>query len=89
MAVLVLIGIAYYVKRLQTEKDNMAQEKAMMEKKAMEQKEAMMEKKDESMMKKEESDAMDKGDTMMTYSGAVLAGTSALLLDFQKLQHLD
>jgi len=80
--VLVLGGVVYYANQSRTQEDKMTQEKAMMEKKAMEQKEndAMMEKKDEGTM-------MDEGETMMKYSGAVLAGTSAPLLDFTKADY--
>ena len=80
--VMVLGGVVYYANQSRTQEDKMAQGKAMMEKKAMEQKEndAMMEKKDEGTM-------MDEGETMMKYSGAVLAGTSAPLLDFTKADY--
>ena len=80
--VLVLGGVVYYANQSRTQEDKMTQEKAMMEKEAMEQKEndAMMEKKDEGTM-------MDEGETMMKYSGAVLAGTSAPLLDFTKADY--
>src|SRR3989344_165875 len=80
--VLVLGGVVFYANQSQTIDDKMAQEKAMKEKEAMEQKEseAMMEKKDEGAM-------MDKGETMMKYSGAVLAGKSAPLLDFTKTDY--
>jgi len=71
--VLVLGGVAYYGNLSRTQEDKMAQEKAMMEKKAVEQKE------NEAMM--------DKGETMMKYSGAVLAGKSAPLLDFTKADY--
>ncbi|MBI2054556.1 MAG: thioredoxin family protein [Candidatus Sungbacteria bacterium] len=97
--VLVLGGVAYYANQSRIQEDKMAQEKAMMEKRAMEQKEkeAMIEKKDGEMMEKP-SDAeamagkddgamMDKGETVMKYSGAVLAGKSALLLDFTKADY--
>lgn len=79
--VLVLGGVVYYANK-SNEADKMAEEKAMMEKEAMEQKEkdAMMEKKDEEAM-------MDKGETMMKYSGAMLAGKSAPLLDFTKADY--
>lgn len=79
--VLVLGGVVYYANR-SNEADKMAEEKAMMEKEAMERKEkdAMMEKKDEGAM-------MDKGETMMKYSGAILAGKSAPLLDFTKADY--
>ena len=51
----------------------MAREKAMMEEEAMEQ--------------KENGAMMDKSETMMKYSGAVLAGASAPLLDFTKADY--
>ena len=84
--VLVLGGGVYYANQSQTQKDKMEQEKAMMEKEAMEQKEkeAMMEKTDGEMMKKDEGAMMDKEETMIKYSGAVLAGKLAPLLDFTK-----
>ena len=87
--VLVLGGVVYYANQSRIQEDEMVQEKAMMEKKAMEQKEkeAMMNKKDEEMMKKDEGAMMDKGETMMKYSGAVLAGKSAPLLDFTKADY--
>ena len=68
--VLVLVGVVYYANQSRTQEDKMAQEKAMMDKEAMEQ--------------KEKEAMMDKGETMMKYFGAVLAGKSALLLDFTK-----
>src|SRR3990167_497547 len=71
--VLVLGGVVFYANRSQTTDDKMAQEKAIMEKEAMEQKD------DETMM--------DKGETMMKYSGAALAGKSAPLLDFTKADY--
>ena len=68
--VLVLGGIVFYANRSETTDDKMAQEKAIMEKEAMEQKEkdAMMKAdttKADSMMKKDETSTMDKGDTTM------------------------
>ena len=59
----------------------MAQEKAMMEKEVMEQKEK------DAMTQKDGETMMDKGETMMKYSGAVLAGKSAPLLDFTKADY--
>jgi len=91
--VLVLGGVVYYANQSQTQDDKMAQEKAMMEQKAMEEKEAMeqkdvtMEKEGETMMQKEEGAMMDNGEIMMKYSGAVLAGKSAPLLDFNKTDY--
>lgn len=82
--VLVLGGVAYYAARSQKQEDKMAQAKAMMEKEAMEQKEkeTTMEKKDgETMMKK------DDGAMMVKYTGTVLAGKSAPLLDFMKADY--
>ena len=80
--VLVLGGAVYYANQSRIQEDKIAQEKAMMEKEAMEQKEkdAMMEKKDEGAM-------INKDETMMKYSGAVLAGKSAPLLDFTKADY--
>src|SRR3990167_3874553 len=74
--VLVLGGIVFYANRSQTTDDRMAQEKAMMQKDG----ETMMEKKDDGAM-------IDKGETVMKYSGAVLAGKSAPLLDFTKADY--
>ena len=71
--VLVLGGAVYYSSQSQTQEDEMAQEKAMMEEEAMEQ--------------KENGAMMDKSETMMKYSGAVLAGASAPLLDFTKADY--
>ena len=48
-------------------------------------KEDVMTKPGEELMKKD--DAMMQKDTMMKYSGTVLAGTSALLLDFNKADY--
>ena len=71
--VVVLGGVVYYANQSRTQEDKMAQEKAVMEKKAMEQ--------------KEKEAMMDKGETMTKYSGAVLAGKSAPLLDFTKADY--
>src|SRR3989344_1147707 len=71
--VLVLGGAVYYSSQSQTQEDEMAREKAMMEEEAMEQ--------------KENGAMMDKSETMMKYSGAVLAGASAPLLDFTKADY--
>jgi hypothetical protein len=92
--VLVLGGIVYYSNK-SNEAEKMSGDKAMMEKKAMAEKEAMeqkekdvmMEKKDSEMMKKDDGVMMDKEETMMKYSGAVLAGKSAPLLDFTKADY--
>lgn len=87
--VLVLGGVVYYSNQSRIQEDKTAQEKAMMEKEATEQKEknAMMEKKDDEMIKKDEGAMTNKGETMMKYSGAVLAGKSAPLLDFTKADY--
>src|SRR3989344_448165 len=79
--VLVLGGVVFYANRSQTIDDKMAQEKAMMEKEVMEQKEK------DAMTQKDGETMMDKGETMMKYSGAVLAGKSAPLLDFTKADY--
>ena len=80
VAVLVLGGVViYYANRSQVENSKTSEENAMMEKKAMDEKEAMEQKEKEAMMEKEE--------TMMKYSGAVLAGKSAPLLDFTKADY--
>lgn len=80
-AVSVLGGVVYYVNRSETQGGKTMQEKVMREKEAMEQKEK------DVMMKKDEGAMMDKGDTMMKYSGAILAGKSAPLLDFTKVDY--
>jgi thiol-disulfide isomerase/thioredoxin len=87
--VLVLGGVVYYSIQSRIQEDKMAQEKAIMEKEAMEQKEkdAIMGKKGDEMMKKDEGAMMDKGETMIKYSGAVLAGKSAPLLDYNKADY--
>ena len=96
--VLVLGGVVFYANRSETTDDKMAQEKAMMEKEAVEEKEkdaiiakeddAMIQKDGETMVEKKDDGAMmDKGETMMKYSGAVLAGKSAPLLDFTKADY--
>lgn len=93
--VLVLGGVIYYANQPRIPEDKMAEEKAMMETEAMVEKEkdATMEKesgemmKDDSMMEKDEGAMMDKGETMMKYSGTVLAGKSAPLLDFAKADY--
>ena len=93
--VLVLGGVVYYANQSRTQEDKMTQEEAMMEQKAMEEKEAMEQKEKDAMMEKpaevmtgkDEGAMMDKGETMMKYSGAVLAGKSAPLLDFTKADY--
>jgi len=93
--VLVLGGVVYYANQSRTQEDKMTQEEAMMEQKAMEEKEAMEQKEKDAMMEKpaevmtgkDEGAMMDKGETMMKYSGAVLAGKSAPLLDFNKADY--
>lgn len=79
--VLVLGGVVYYYANKSNETDKVAEEKAMMEKEAMEQKEG------DAMIKKDEEVMMDKGETAMRYSGAILAGKSASLLDFTKADY--
>lgn len=71
--VLVFGGVVYYAGRSETQENKMMQEKAMMEKETMEQ--------------KEKDAMMEKGETMMKYSGAMLAGKSAPLLDFVKADY--
>src|SRR3989344_1107018 len=87
--VLIFGGVAYKASQSQTQEDKMAEEKAVMEQEAMEQKEqdAMMEKKDGEMIKEDEGSMMEKDETMMKYSGTVLAGKSAPLLDFTKADY--
>lgn len=97
VAILLVLGGVVYYGNQSKEVEKMAEEKTMTEKKAMEQKEqdAMMEKKDgetmkdDSMMKKEEEEGamMNKGETMMKYSGVMLAGKTAPLLDFTKADY--
>ena len=72
--VLVLGGVLYYASQSQKEEDDIPQEKAMMETEDS----VMMDKKDEEMTQDE---------TMLEYSGTVLAGKSALLLDFNKADY--
>ncbi|TSC71554.1 MAG: Uncharacterized protein G01um101470_549 [Parcubacteria group bacterium Gr01-1014_70] len=79
--VVVFGGVVYYANQSRIQEDKMAQEKAMMEKEAMEQKEK------DAMMAKEDDAMMDKGETMMKYSGVMLAGKSAPLLDFAKADY--
>src|SRR3989344_8582024 len=74
--VMVLGGVVYYANQSRTQEDKMAQEKAMMEKKAM------MDKGENGMMSAEGGSASGG-----KYSGAVLAGTSAPLLDFTKADY--
>jgi len=87
--VLVLGGVVFYANRSETTDDKMAQEKAMMEKEAVEEKEkdAIIAKEDDAMIQKDGETMMEKEETMMKYSGAVLAGTSAPLLDFTKADY--
>ena len=77
--VLVLGGVVYYANQSRTQEDKMAQEKAMMEQK---EEDAMMEKKGDEMMSAEGGSASGG-----KYSGAVLAGKSAPLLDFTKADY--
>lgn len=87
--IVVLGGAVYYANQTRTQEDKMEEEKSMREKEAREQKEkdAMIEKKDGEMTKKDEEAMIGKGETKMKYSGAVLAGKSALLLDFMKADY--
>lgn len=87
--VLVLGGLAYYANRPKTESVNMTEEKAMAEKEAMMEKkgEEVMIKKEESVMMDKKGEMMTKGETMMKYSGAMLAGKTAPLLDFNKTDY--
>lgn len=78
--VLVLGGVGYYAIRSQTEQDKIAEEKALMEK------EAVGEIEKDAMMEKKESEVV-KGESMMKYSGTVLAGKSSPLLDFDKVDY--
>jgi len=76
--VVVLGGVVYSANQSRTQEDKMMQEEAMMEQEAME----------KDAMEQEEGGAMmDNGETMMKYSGAVLAGASAPLLDFTKTDY--
>ncbi len=87
--VLVLGGVAYYANRSQVENAKMVEEKAMMEKKAMAEKEAMAQKEKEAMMNKKDETMMKKDNEAMMakYTGIVLAGKSAPLLDFTKADY--
>ncbi|MEK7061817.1 MAG: thioredoxin family protein [Patescibacteria group bacterium] len=92
--VLVLSGFVYYSNK-SNEAEEISEEEVMMEKEVMAEKEAMeqkekeviMEKKDGEMIKKDNEAMIDKGETMMKYSGVVLAGKSASLLDFVKADY--
>lgn len=88
VAVLILGGFFYYSSKA-NETKKMAEEKAMMEKKIMEQKEqdAMMEKKDGEVVKDDSMMEKKEEGMMVKYSGTILAGTSAPLLDFVKADY--
>jgi len=77
--VVVIGGLAYFATREQSP----VSDEVMMEKNV----DVMMEKKEGEMMKKDEDAMMDKSETMIKYSGAMLAGTSAPLLDFTKADY--
>lgn len=47
----------------------------------------MMEQEGDAMKKKESETMMEKGQSMMTYSGTVLAGTSSPLIDFNSIDY--
>lgn len=83
VVLIVISGIYWSNNRKQAAlvaKEEMEQ-KAMMEKKSMAEKEAMAQKEKETMMKK------DEGAMMAKYTGTVLAGKSAPLLDFTKADY--
>ncbi|MEK7464530.1 MAG: thioredoxin family protein [Patescibacteria group bacterium] len=75
VAVVLVLGVAYYVNRSETEEDVMVQEKVMIGKEVVEEKEG------ETMIKKEEEAMITK------YAGMVLAGKSAPLLDYNKADY--
>lgn len=79
--VLVFGGVVYYANQSRTQQHKMVQEKAVTEKKTIEQREK------EAMWEKKDGEMMDRGEIMMKYSGAVLAGKSASLLDFTKIDY--
>ncbi len=98
VGVLVLGGAVYYANQSK-EPDTVTQEEAMMETDVVEQQQdgamelnendGMMEQTDTEMVQdtsvmKDESAMVNNDETMMKYSGATLAGTSAPLLDFTK-----
>ncbi|MBI3335811.1 MAG: thioredoxin family protein [Candidatus Portnoybacteria bacterium] len=99
--VVVIGGVFYFTSRQQSpakedaavkpaEEDTVKKDDAMMEKKGGE---TMMKKdgetmtKDEGSMMEKKDDAMMKGETMTKYTGVVLAGKSAALLDFTKADY--
>ncbi len=73
IVVLVLVGVVYFTNQSEVQDNDTTQEEVMMEKSAMEQ--------------NEKDIMMDKGETMMKYSGEVLSGKSALVLDFEKADY--
>jgi len=88
--IIVVAGVGIYLWSSSPTENTM--EKEMMEEK----KDAMMEKKDGEMMKKNEGAMMDKGEMMSAeggsasggkYSGTILAGKSAPLLDYNKADY--
>lgn len=72
---LVLGGTTYYVNQFGIQEDKTAEEKVSTEKG------------NDTTTKKNEEVVMDKGKTTMKYSGDVLAGISAPLLDFKKMDY--
>ncbi|MDP3769487.1 MAG: thioredoxin family protein [bacterium] len=74
--IVVIGGISYFAAKQQPPADD-----------GIKKDDAMMEKKDENTMMEKKGDEKTSGDTMMQYSGAILAGKSALLLDFKKADY--
>lgn len=81
--ILVVIGIGYFAQK--QDAPAVSEGEKMMEKKE----DTMVEKESDAMMDKDPSDAevMEDKDAMIKYSGTVLAGTSAPLLDFKKADY--
>ena len=82
VAIIIVGGFGYYAVKKQA-RDN---SKVMADKeKMMDKEDTMMEKKDEGVMMKDKDETLtDKNALMEKYTGAVLAGKSAPLLDFMK-----
>lgn len=76
LVVIIAGGGYFYIQNQSSEVKKREQEKAMMEKEAMEKKES------EAVMEKKEDETM-----MVKYTGTVLAGSSAPLLDFTKADY--
>lgn len=87
IALVVIIGGIFYfltTQRLSSKESVMEKEGTMMEKKEGE---SMMEKKEGDSMMERKGDTMMENEPMMKYSGAVIAGKSAPLIDFNKADY--